>query len=281
MKPTRTEKIKLWRVPGLESVELLRATYYQQNFDRHAHDGYAVGIIEQGALEFYYRGETVVAPHGMINLTIPGEVHDGHAYADKGWTYRMFYLDSDTMQRTTAQLIGKRVRQPFFRSGVIKDDVLARTIYQVHRLMEDPAVPLLEKETGLMCMLTQWILRHAEPAMRQHAIGDEQKPVMRARDYIEMNYGQQVSIKTLASIAGLSPYHFIRVFKKHMGLTPHAYLKQVRIKRAKQMLATNMPITQTAADSGFADQSHLSRQFKRTYGITPGQYRNFVQDALY
>ncbi len=64
------EKVKLWR-PGIAGLELMRATYITQRFPRHAHDGFAVGVIEDGALGFYYRGANVVAPAGAINLANP------------------------------------------------------------------------------------------------------------------------------------------------------------------------------------------------------------------
>jgi len=78
------ETAKLWRIPQF-NVELLHAKYVTQSFPRHSHDQYAIGVIETGALGFYYRGENVVAPQGNINLCIPGEVHTGHAASDSGW----------------------------------------------------------------------------------------------------------------------------------------------------------------------------------------------------
>ena len=87
------------------------------------------------------------------------------------------------------------------------------------------------------------------------------------------------TLAELAGVACLSPYHFIRVFARHTGLTPHAWLMQLRARKARELLRQGAPIAQAAASAGFADQSHLNRTFKRLLGYTPGQFRNSVQGA--
>ena len=87
----------------------------------------------------------------------------------------------------------------------------------------------------------------------------------------------------LAAAAGLSPYYFIRVFRQAVGLTPHAYLVQLRVETAKRLLDRGQPVVEAALAAGFADQSHLTRHFKRIVGVTPGQYllnSKNVQDRL-
>lgn len=94
-----------------------------------------------------------------------------------------------------------------------------------------------------------------------------------AREFLEANAEQDVSLVRLAAVAGLSPFHLVRVFREAVGLPPHAYLDQVRVERAKGLLSAGLPIARAAAEAGFADQSHLTRRFKRLVGVTPGQYR--------
>ena len=98
MKVAKTEKVDFWMIPQLNNLELLHATYINQSFTKHIHDCFAIGVIEQGALKFSYRGEKVVAPSGYINLVIPGEAHDGSAVSNEGWTYRMFYLNPQLLK---------------------------------------------------------------------------------------------------------------------------------------------------------------------------------------
>ena len=99
------------------------------------------------------------------------------------------------------------------------------------------------------------------------------------RDFIHAHHDRDISIREIAGPAGLSPYHFIRVFCKQTGLTPHAYFTQVRVRRAQYPMASGETPVQVAFGAGFFDQSYLTRHFKRVTGITPGRYLNHVQDV--
>jgi AraC-like DNA-binding protein len=88
------------------------------------------------------------------------------------------------------------------------------------------------------------------------------------------SYRERISLDQLAACAGLSPFHFLRVFVQDVGLTPHAYLNQIRVREARRKLSLGAPCAQVALDCGFCDQSHMVRAFKRSTGVTPGQYQN-------
>ena len=271
-----SETAKLWRIPQF-NVELLHAKYVTQSFPRHSHDQYAIGVIETGALGFYYRGENVIAPQGNINLCIPGEVHTGHAATDSGWVYRMFYFDPQFLQQIASEVGNRPHDVPFFKAGVIQDNELARLIYQLHLTLEQEDTPVIEQESHLFWTLAQMILRHADdpPALRD--IKKEPLAVKQIKHFIDAHYSENFSIDQLAQITHLSPFHLIRLFGDATGIPPHAYLRQIRIRRAKELLTRGDPIVSVAQATGFNDQSHLNRWFKRLVGITPGQYRNSVQ----
>lgn len=276
MQPAK-ERIKIWQPSALPNLDLLRATYVTQSFSRHTHEGFAVGVIEEGALGFFYRGENVVAARGAVNLANPDEAHTGHAAIEQGWTYRMFYLHADLLRKAACQLAGKRVQMPFFQAGVIQDDHLAGVILRLHMELEEERISTLEKESRLLLMLSLLIGRHADAPPSPQALGRERGAVRKARRYIEEHYSEDISIQQLASVAHLSPFHFIRVFAKETGLPPHVYLNQVRVRRAKDLLSCGYSIAAAACETGFVDQSHLTRHFKRILGFTPGQISNFVQ----
>jgi AraC-like DNA-binding protein len=267
----------MWQLAALPNLELLRATYLTQSFARHTHEGFAVGVIEQGALGFFYRGENVTATTGSINLANPDEAHTGHAATEEGWSYRMFYFSADVLRKAACRLSGRNTQMPFFQPGVIRDDHLAGVIRNLHIALENGQDSTLEKESRFLLMLTLLIERHADAPPPVLNIGREHHAVLKTRRYIEANYSEDISIKDLASVGNMSPFHFIRVFAKETGIPPHAYLNQVRVKRARELLAGGWSIAATACETGFADQSHLARHFKRILGITPGQYSNFIQ----
>ena len=274
----KAEQVNFWRMPQLSNLELLHATYVNHCFAKHSHDCFAIGVIEHGALKFSYRGEKLIAPAGCINLVIPGEAHDGSAGSDEGWTYRMFYLEPQLLEQAAYELVGNLKQKPFFAAGTIQDDELASQIRNLHLLLENSGLSLMEQESRLLMLLTVFIARHADERFAFRHVGKENRAVNLAREYIEATYTENISINSLAQHCNLSPFHLIRVFKTHIGVPPHVYLKQVRIKQAKVLLAKKISIAAIAHETGFADQSHFSRQFKQITGITPNQYSNIIQE---
>jgi AraC-like DNA-binding protein len=270
------ESAAMTPLPQLAGVELLRARYVTQSFSRHFHDGYALGCIESGAMRFRYQGRSEVAARGQVNLVVPGEAHDGHRATPEGWTYRMFYLTPEVVAGAAQALSCPGL--PDFGMGVIDDAGLAARVRLTHRLLERPEVGLLEKATRLTGLLTEWIARWAEEGGRPRAPGREHRAVARARELMGEEYGADLSLTVLAREAGLSPWHLVRVFERETGVTPHAYLTQVRVERARQRLAGPDRIADIAAECGFADQAHLTRLFKRQTGMTPGNFRKNLQN---
>jgi hypothetical protein len=92
------EQARVWRPAFLDDVELLHARYQRQNFSKHFHDCFAVGVIQSGALKFDYRGSRLLAAPGEINLCLAGEAHNGEAASEGGWQYRMLYMDNRWLQ---------------------------------------------------------------------------------------------------------------------------------------------------------------------------------------
>ena len=270
------QSVKFWSLPQAPGIELLRAKYTTQNFSRHIHDGYAFGVIEQGALAFSYRGEHLVAPAGAINLVIPGEAHDGQAATPDGWSYRMFYLAPDLLEQVAAELFGQ-TRRPFFSAGVIHDANLASQISIVHRGLESKAVMKLEQESSVLNLLATFITRYSERRTELESDKQEALAVKLVQEYIEAHYNANISLQDLVQVCHLSSFYLIRVFRQHFGVPPHVFQKQVRIRRAKEYLAQGcLPVT-VAHETGFVDQSHFSRQFKQITGLTPGQYSTSIQ----
>ena len=96
----------------------------------------------------------------------------------------------------------------------------------------------------------------------------------RVREYVDAHLGESMDLAELASVAGLSVFHFARQFKQSAGVTPHHYLVQRRIERAQDMLArTDLALSEIAVAAGFSDQSHLSRHFRQMLGTTPREFR--------
>lgn len=276
---TTTDRVNIHNPPEHAGLQLMQASFRTRSFARHSHDGYGIGVIEQGVLGFYYRGENVVAPEGQINTVNPDEVHTGHPASEQGWTYRMFYCSPPFLQQMAADVAGKPVPLPMFTSGVIEDDQMAHMVRLTHVSLMDETTPRLERESLLLSLFAGLFARHtyAPPAMVR--AGNEPNRIARVIDYLETHFAEEVDVDTLATVACLSPYHFIRVFSRQTGMTPHAWLMQLRVRKAVALINQGVPIAEAAVQAGCSDQSHLNRLFKRYLGYTPGQLRNSVQDT--
>ncbi len=260
----------------LDGVDLLHASYRTQNFSRHSHDCYALGAIEEGALGFRYLNRDHVACKGDVNLVVPGECHDGHAACASGWTYRMLYLSTDLVADAASEL---NLDLPDFQDGVLRDRALAEEIRSVHICLAHAETCLLEKESRLLRLLTRWIHRHAEHRGTLAPAGAEHAAIRRVKDYLRDRIDHNPSLADMARAACLSPFHLLRVFTKATGQSPHDYLTQLRVNRAKILLPSQLSLARIAAECGFADQSHLTRLFRRQCGLTPGKYRKIVQNS--
>ena len=97
-------------------------------------------------------------------------------------------------------------------------------------------------------------------------------PIQIVLDFIEQNFAEPLALADLAALCGLSLHRFVTVFRNQVGIPPHQFVCRTRVRQARRLLRQGVPAASVAIDTGFCDQSHLSRQFKRHCGTTPGQF---------
>ncbi|NEQ25345.1 MAG: helix-turn-helix transcriptional regulator, partial [Microcoleus sp. SIO2G3] len=186
-------------------------------------------------------------------------------------TFRMMFASPHVLESIATQICGRETGLPFFASSIVMDAELAAIALRFHIATEGSA-SRLEQESLLLQLLSEWILRYAELRQEARAIAPEREAVRRVREYLQDHFHENVTLDRLSQIANLSPYHLNRVFSAEVGIPPHQYQAQVRIARAKLMLMKGVPIGQVALNTGFADQSHFGRYFKRYMQVSPRRY---------
>ena len=271
MNATTCEQTHLWQAPALGDVEMLHARYVQQRFAPHVHEGYVFTVIESGAQRFWHRGSEHLAPVGSMVLINPDELHTGAKAHEAGWRYRGFYPEHERVTGVLDELELGHAGMPRFRDSVIHDPGLASAFSQLHQLSESSASALHQQTVWRQAVLAL-VQRHGRLA-ELSAPGHEPRAVARARELLEAHLADPPSLELLAAAVNLSPFHFARVFRQATGMPPHAWLKQRRLVKARELLKQGQAPAAVAFSLGFADQSHLNRQFKQAYGITPGAYR--------
>jgi AraC family transcriptional regulator len=128
----------------------------------------------------------------------------------------------------------------------------------------------------LSMLISQLVHKHTRSGGPRRPLvgGLSANTARKVTDYIERHLDGQLRLRELASFAGLSVFHFLRCFKRCTGLPPHAYVRERRIERAKQLLARDqVAIAEVAFRCGFSDQSSFARTFHRIVGVTPREFR--------
>lgn len=267
----KIEKTRFWQSSCLGGVELLHAQYHQQRFSSHVHDSFVISIIESGAQRFRHRGSEHIAPIGTMVLINPDEVHTGATAHQKGWRYRGFYPTLKHLTGILAELDVRFDGSARFAASVLEDFQMGRAFREIHLLAEQDACPL-QQQTAWREATLMLFQRHSRIG-KVVATGAEPIAVRRAKELLVARLLSPPSLEELAACVHLSPFHFARVFRKATGLPPHSWLMQKRLAYAQNLLKQGIVPSSVAADLGFSDQSHLTRQFKQAYGISPGTYR--------
>lgn len=267
-----TERTRFWRTNELGPVEWLAAEYRTHRFTRHWHDTYALGTVEIGGETFIARGERHYVRHGSLVLLNPGDIHDGETADPTGWRYRMLYPAREVLAHVASAIAGRPAPAPHFRRAVVEDPEAAQLMLAAHHAAERSR-SALERETRLMEALALLVTRHGDPAPLPAKTNGDRASIRRVRDLIEGGLGEDLALETLAAEARMSSWHFLRVFRRETGATPHLYVLQRRLARARRLLEAGEPPAAVAAATGFTDQSHLTNRFRRTYGVTPAVFR--------
>lgn len=252
-------------------LEMLQARYKRQRFSRHAHENFCIGVIEEGAQRFYRTGGEHVAPKGDIILVNADEIHTGHSAVAGGWSYRAIYPTLDLLRSLSRDLQQSQGAIPWFPDAVVRDPGLSEQLRLTFTLLTQESNSLL-KETLLFSSLAWLIMQYGKSRISERDLPDSGNHIANVKALIDACPEQNVSLVELANIAMLSPWHFLRQFKKTVGMTPHAYLVHARLRKAKSLLLAGHGILTVSSLCGFSDQSHFNRHFKRAQGITPGEF---------
>lgn len=253
---------------SIGSLDLFRFANYRHAFPRHTHERFTVGLFGPRNGSITTGGVSHSAEPGSILAIPPDQTHSAEPLRSSGWTYRTLYPSARIMDLALAD--SSAHPHPAFDRPVISDSSLARRIGELHTRLES-GPPSLRVEETLIEVLRSLVDRHATRRSSVAATVPAYA-VVQARSYIDAHFGTPIKLSDLSAVCGISAFHLIRSFRASTGMPPHAYLTQVRANRAREMLVRGEQLSAVAYACGFADQSHLTRVFKKIFGITPGAY---------
>jgi AraC-like DNA-binding protein len=247
--------------PGLE-----RAAVYLSScaFEPHRHDTYAIGITTAGVQTFCYRGTRRICLPGQLHILHPDETHDGAAGTEEGFGYRILYIAPELVREALGGCA-----LPFVADPVQQPTATTCLIVSLLAEINEPISDLAHAAIAAMIADT---LRTLSGRPDRRPVTIDTKAVELARDYIAAHARAQTPASTLERVTGTDRFTLARHFRLALGTSPDRYRTMRRLALARAAIESGLPLAQAAAHAGFADQSHMTRQFKRTYGLTPARW---------
>ena len=251
---------------GAQGIERMQAHFSGPAFAPHRHDTYAVGLTVSGVQQFRFRGATWHCLPGQCHILHPDELHDGEAGTAEGFGYKMVYVDPGLVQQALGGQALPFVARPVLKPAVLPSDL---GIWDMDAGLDAVA------QVDLVDAVTRLLLAGA-PGSAPRGTGTTGAlavdAVARVRELIAADPAARWPMEALERVAGLDRWTLARQFRQLFGTSPSRYRTLRQVDHARRALLRGEPLVQAAMDAGFADQSHLSRQFKSAYGIAPGRW---------
>lgn len=248
-------------------IEVLQGSFTSRSFKAHFHDSYTLILVESGTADYSYKkNEMVVSPNRLLVLN-PYEVHTGKQLGEGIWNFRSMYIPQSVVKENFDT---ESDQLPIFGRRYI-DDIPFLSRYQLlHEQLMTKEISI--NEESQLSLLLQELTELAGLELINDESDTYSSVCGRMRDYIHEYYMENIQLDDLMSVSGLSKFHMIKVYREKYGLPPHQYLNNLRIERAKKLLAQGMSATDVTHSVGFFDQSHFIKHFKAMVGVTPSQY---------
>ncbi|MBP1096748.1 AraC family transcriptional regulator [Bradyrhizobium diazoefficiens] len=253
------------RIPGMS---LLRADFRHHDYGSHTHDAYVIAVTESGGAEI--RNRNVVRKVGAATLFVsnPDERQSARMGDSGRWRYRAFYLAQPAIG-DLARRFGTDAL-PHLQESMLDDGDLIGRFDRLHRVLETEQDDLLADE--LVADAFGRLFERYGDGRRSKIPAGRDAVVSRLIALMRERHAENLSLDQLAGLAGLTSFQLIGLFKRTVGLTPHAYLVHIRLNAACRFLRRGHSLADSALAAGFCDQAALNKHFRRCYGITPLQF---------
>ncbi|WP_114205695.1 AraC family transcriptional regulator [Acidisarcina polymorpha] len=233
--------------------------------DWHFHEGWQLVAVTKGERHYQFKSSSIVARPGRLVLVPPRLVHRAQCLYRGKTSFKIATLPAVSLSVdrpaapiswSTAKVLGQFIT--FFES--LKSGVNCEP--QVDVL---PRLETILGESGARNALVS----PAPPAF-----------VSRMQSYLSHSLAKVPSLDALSSLAGVSPYYFVHAFTRHIGLSPLAFHTRARLIQSRKLISEGWSLADTSLHLRFSDQSHFGRQFRRVYGMTPGQYQHRIATGV-
>lgn len=236
-------------------VEVLSAHFTGHAYPMHAHDTWTLLIVDDGAVRYDLDRHERGSFGDVVTLLPPHVPHNGSS--PRPFRKRVLYLSPE---QVPTRLIGASVDKSDFRDGRLR-----QTISDLHRTIGLPG-EALAAETHLAEITARLRDRLGDPIVPGRL---DRTPARRLRDLLEQHVVPGISLAEAARLLHFHPAYLVRSFRAEYGMSPHQYLISRRVDLARHLILAGHPLSSVATESGFYDQPHLIRHFRRILGVSP------------
>ena len=261
---------RFWLDRQTQGLSLLSAHFRTHEYPTHSHEALLVAVTEAGGSEIKAGGIPDEAHPQALLIVNPVEPHSSRMKRSHGWKYRSFYLDQTALDDL---ILGLGIHElPTFSRNIFHDSDLITDFLRLHRALDDIRTDPLRQKERLIGTFGRLVRRYGSSGGAVPPAPRDQFLLGKITDLMRDRYTDRLTLHDFAAIAGLTQFQVIGLFRRTVGMTPHAYLTQIRLDASRKELSRQVPIATVAASAGFYDQAALTRHFKRCYGITPLQF---------
>ncbi|GLQ72930.1 AraC family transcriptional regulator [Vibrio penaeicida] len=261
-------------IDAYDGIEFVSTVYGRQPFPLHHHEGYAIGMLDQGVQRFGMNGNNYKSSSDQLVIINADTSHTGEAVGHTLCSYKAIYPTPEQIQSILKDTPHAKYGCPFISDPIVTD---SRTSHFFRMSLQE-----INQPTSRLCLETLLYGFVLSLLVNQSGIGvfkrvPEASPnIKKAMDYIQSFYDKNISLDELSFVSNLDKNTLITEFKRLLQTTPHQYLIQVRVNKAKQLLRKNQKLSHIAFKCGFSDQSHFTRCFKQFTSVTPNMYRKSI-----
>lgn len=271
------EQVRIWRPSDHDRVLLMAGQTTRYAVEPRGE--YVFGVVAgKPMLARRGRQRRFVAP-GELVAWDPSDRHTGGAVDAQPWSARLIVVEVADLADLASDQESDVPSGILFPEPVVRDPLLVRAFLQMHRAL-DTTTTRLERDERLGTWLRVVVERYSTAIPTRSTLRLRDDRALRAAcDYLVDRPERNIGLDELATAAGIGKFRLVRLFRARTGLPPHAFQLAHRIRSARRLLEAGTSIAATAAATGFADQSHLHRHFRRSLGLTPGAYQELVGAA--
>lgn len=258
-------------IDAYDGIEFVSTVYGRQSFPLHHHEGYAIGMLDQGTQQFRMSGNNYKSNSNQLVIINADTAHTGESAGCAPCSYKTIYPTPEQIQSILKDTPYSKYACPFIDFPIVTDNrtsqLFRMTLQEIHQ-----STSRLYLETLLYGFILSLLVNQSEVSVAK-TVPKASSNVKRAMDYMQAFYDKNISLDEISFISKLDKNTLIKEFKRLVQVTPHQYLIQVRVNKAKYLLRREQTLSCIALKCGFSDQSHFTRCFKQFTSVTPYMYR--------